>query len=42
MVVLVDCPFGCDAEVWAGEKKGRWFGELLGIALEVRERRADC
>ncbi|MBN1137072.1 MAG: HD domain-containing protein [Anaerolineae bacterium] len=38
MVVLVDCPFGCDAEVLAGEKKGRWFGDLFGVLVEVRSR----
>jgi exopolyphosphatase/guanosine-5'-triphosphate,3'-diphosphate pyrophosphatase len=36
LVVSVDCPFGCDAEVWAGEKKGRWLGELLGLEVVVR------
>jgi exopolyphosphatase/guanosine-5'-triphosphate,3'-diphosphate pyrophosphatase len=37
LVVLVDCPFGCGSEVWAGEKKGRFFGELFGVRVEVRE-----
>lgn len=41
MVVLLDCPFGCDTEVWAGEKKGRWLGELLGVDLYVREARPE-
>jgi exopolyphosphatase/guanosine-5'-triphosphate,3'-diphosphate pyrophosphatase len=36
MVVAVDCPFGCEAELWAGEKKGRWLGEVLGLDLVVR------
>ncbi len=38
LIVLVDCPFGCEAEVLAGEKKGRWFGELFGLQVEVRSR----
>jgi exopolyphosphatase/guanosine-5'-triphosphate,3'-diphosphate pyrophosphatase len=38
LVVLVDCPFGCGSEVWAGEKKGRFFGQVLGVRVEVRER----
>ncbi len=37
MVVVVECPLGCDTEVWAGEKKGRWLGEVLGVDLSVRE-----
>ena len=39
LILLVDCPFGCEAEAWAGEKKGRWLGELLGLQVEVRPRR---
>lgn len=39
MVVLVKCPFGCETEVWAGEKKGRWLGEVFAVGLEVREGR---
>jgi exopolyphosphatase/guanosine-5'-triphosphate,3'-diphosphate pyrophosphatase len=38
LVVLVDCPFGCEAEIAAGEKKGRWFGDLFGLRVEVRSR----
>jgi exopolyphosphatase/guanosine-5'-triphosphate,3'-diphosphate pyrophosphatase len=38
LVVLVDCPFGCGAEEWAGEKKGRFLGDLLGVRVEVRQR----
>jgi exopolyphosphatase/guanosine-5'-triphosphate,3'-diphosphate pyrophosphatase len=37
-VVLVDCPDGCSAEVWAGEKKGRFLGDVLGVRVEVRQR----
>jgi exopolyphosphatase/guanosine-5'-triphosphate,3'-diphosphate pyrophosphatase len=38
VVVEVDCARDddCDAELWAGEKKGRWFGELFGRRVEVR------
>jgi exopolyphosphatase/guanosine-5'-triphosphate,3'-diphosphate pyrophosphatase len=38
LTVLVDCPLGCGAEVWAGEKKGRFLGEVLGLEVRVRER----
>jgi exopolyphosphatase/guanosine-5'-triphosphate,3'-diphosphate pyrophosphatase len=38
LVLLLDCPFGCGAETWAGEKKGRFFGDVFGVRLEVRER----
>jgi exopolyphosphatase/guanosine-5'-triphosphate,3'-diphosphate pyrophosphatase len=38
LVILVDCPLGCGAEVWAGEKKGRFLGEVLGVRVQVRER----
>ena len=38
LVLLLECPFGCSAEVWAGEKKGRFFGEVFGVRLRVRER----
>jgi exopolyphosphatase/guanosine-5'-triphosphate,3'-diphosphate pyrophosphatase len=38
LVVLVDCPFGCGSEIWAGEKKGRFFGDVLGVRVEVRRR----
>lgn len=37
LVLLVDCPFGCSSEVWAGEKKGRFLGEVLGLRIRVRE-----
>ncbi len=37
-LVLVDCPFGCGAELWAGEKKGRFFSEVFGVQVEVRQR----
>ena len=36
LVVLVDCPLGCEAEILAGEKKGRWLGDLFGLQVEVR------
>ncbi len=35
-VVLVSCPDGCAIEAWAGTKKGRFFGELFGVQVEVR------
>jgi hypothetical protein len=38
LVVLVDCPFDCIAEVWAGEKKGRFLGEVFDVQVEVRQR----
>ena len=38
LVVLVDCPLGCGSEIWAGEKKGRFLGEVFGVRLEVRQR----
>jgi exopolyphosphatase/guanosine-5'-triphosphate,3'-diphosphate pyrophosphatase len=37
LVVRVHCPFGCDAEIWAGEKKGRFLGEVFGLRVEVRQ-----
>lgn len=37
LVLLVDCPYGCSAEVWAGEKKGRFLGEVFDLRLEVRQ-----
>ncbi len=36
LVVVVDCPFGCRAEMWAGEKKGRFFGDVFGVRVRVR------
>lgn len=38
LIVLVDCPFGCSSEVWAGEKKGRFLGDVLGLQVHVRRR----
>jgi len=38
LTLLVDCPFGCSSEVWAGEKKGRFLGRVLGLRVRVRER----
>jgi len=38
LMVLVDCPLGCSAEVWAGEKKGRFFGDLFDVRVQVRQR----
>jgi exopolyphosphatase/guanosine-5'-triphosphate,3'-diphosphate pyrophosphatase len=38
LIVLVDCPLGCESELWAGEKKGRWLGDLLSLRVEVRSR----
>lgn len=38
LVVLADCPFGCESEIMAGEKKGRWLGDLFGLRVEVRSR----
>lgn len=38
LVLLLDCPFGCGTEVWAGEKKGRFLGDIAGVRVEIRER----
>jgi exopolyphosphatase/guanosine-5'-triphosphate,3'-diphosphate pyrophosphatase len=38
LFLLLTCPFGCGAEVWAGEKKGRFFEEVFDVQLRVRER----
>lgn len=38
LTLLLDCPFGCSGEVWAGEKKGRFLGEVLGLRIRIRER----
>jgi exopolyphosphatase/guanosine-5'-triphosphate,3'-diphosphate pyrophosphatase len=35
LVLALDCPFGCDSEVWAGEKKGRFFGKVFGVEIRV-------
>lgn len=38
LVVLLDCPLGCGTEIWAGEKKGRFLGQVLGVRVAVRQR----
>ena len=38
LVVQVDCPAGCEAEVAAGERKGRKLGDLFGLRVEVSSR----
>lgn len=38
LVILVDCPGGCSSELWAGEKKGRFLGDVLGVNLVVRQQ----
>ncbi len=38
LTLLVDCPFGCGSEVWAGEKKSRFLGEVLDVRVRIRER----
>ncbi len=38
LVILVDCPLGCSSELWAGEKKGRFLGQVLGLQVAVRQR----
>jgi exopolyphosphatase/guanosine-5'-triphosphate,3'-diphosphate pyrophosphatase len=38
LVVVVDCPFGCGSEIWAGEKKGRFLGDLFDLKIEVRQK----
>jgi exopolyphosphatase/guanosine-5'-triphosphate,3'-diphosphate pyrophosphatase len=38
LVIEVECPFGCSAETWAGEKKGRFFGQVFGVEVEVQQR----
>ena len=38
LLILTDCPRGCSSEVWAGEKKGRFFGDVFGVRVDVRER----
>jgi exopolyphosphatase/guanosine-5'-triphosphate,3'-diphosphate pyrophosphatase len=40
LVILVDCPFDCSSEVWAGEKKGRFLGQVFGVEVQVRQRLA--
>lgn len=37
LVLLVDCPLGCGTEIWAGEKKGRFLGQVLDVRVAVRE-----
>jgi exopolyphosphatase/guanosine-5'-triphosphate,3'-diphosphate pyrophosphatase len=41
LTIVVDCPAGCGAEIWAGEKKGCFLGEVLGVTVRVRERVAE-
>ncbi len=36
LVLLVECPYGCSSEIWAGEKKGRFFGDVFGVRVRVR------
>ena len=38
LVILLDCPFGCGSEVWAGEKKGQFLGSVFGVHVDVRQR----
>lgn len=38
LVLLLDCPFGCESELWAGEKKGRFFGEVFDVQVRMRRR----
>lgn len=38
LVVWVDCPFGCGSEIWAGEKKGGFFGDVFGVQVRVRQQ----
>ncbi len=38
LTILVDCPLGCSSETWAGEKKGRFLGEVFGVSVRVRQR----
>ena len=40
LTVLVECPHGCTTEVWAGQKKGRFFGEVFSVRVRVRQREA--
>ena len=41
LVLVIDCPFGCYSEVWAGEKKGRFFGDLFDVRVRVQLRMGD-
>ncbi len=38
LTLLVDCPLGCSAEIWAGEKKGRFFSDVFDVRVRVRQR----
>lgn len=38
LTVLVNCPFDCGSEIWAGEKKGRFLGAVFGVQVEVRQK----
>jgi exopolyphosphatase/guanosine-5'-triphosphate,3'-diphosphate pyrophosphatase len=37
LVVVVHCPSGCHDEIWFGEKKGRFLGEVFGLRVEIRQ-----
>jgi exopolyphosphatase/guanosine-5'-triphosphate,3'-diphosphate pyrophosphatase len=41
LIVEVSCPLGCSDEVWAGEKKGRFLGDLFGVQVQVYPRRYE-
>lgn len=36
LIILVSCPYGCGSEVWAGEKKGRFLSDVLGVRVKIR------
>ena len=38
LTIEADCPLGCGAELWAGEKKGRFFGDLSGLRVRIHQR----
>jgi exopolyphosphatase/guanosine-5'-triphosphate,3'-diphosphate pyrophosphatase len=38
LTIWVDCPFGCGSETWAGQKKGRFLGDVFGIQVRVLQR----
>jgi exopolyphosphatase/guanosine-5'-triphosphate,3'-diphosphate pyrophosphatase len=38
LTVEVYCPLGCGAEIWAGDKKGRFLGDLFGVQVRIHER----
>lgn len=35
LVLVLSCPYGCGPEVWAGEKKGHFFGDVFGVRVRV-------